>query len=103
MNASTAFCEAYRKVVAQNKTDMDAWIKRLKRDGVKAAHPDDGWVDRKNDEVHLEYPNFLRKIEVGDRIALGTPKEYRIVTVTDIRKGRLCGMLHYRFVECGGD
>ena len=98
MDASTAFYEAYRKVIAQNNTDMDAWIKRLEQDGVKAAHPDDGWVDRKNDEVHLEYPNFLRKIEVGDRIALGTPKEYRIVTVTAVRKGRLGGSL-YQFVE----
>ena len=98
MDATTAFYEAYRKVIAQNKRDMDDWIKRLKRDGVKAAHPDDGWVDRENDEVHLEYPNFLRKIEVGDRIALGTPKEYRLVTVTAIRKGRLVGSL-YQFVE----
>ena len=100
MDASTAFYEGYRKVIAQNKRDMDGWIKRLERDEVKAAHPDDGWVDRENNEVHLEYSNFLRKIEVGDRIALGTPKEYRIVTVTAIRKGRCSGMLYYRFVEC---
>ena len=45
MDATTAFYEAHRKVVAQNKRDMDDWIKRLKRDGVKAAHPDDGWGD----------------------------------------------------------
>ena len=37
---------------------------------IKAAHPDDGWVDRENNTVILEYPIFQDEISVGDKIVL---------------------------------
>jgi len=40
------------------KRQTDAWVAWLRSLGVKAAHPDDGWVDRRKSEVHLCYPYF---------------------------------------------
>jgi hypothetical protein len=53
--------------------DKQAWIARLRAHGVKAAHPDDGWVDRRQNKVHLCYPQFNDGLEVGDLLALGDP------------------------------
>jgi hypothetical protein len=60
----------------------------LQKLGVKAEHPDDGWVDRQNNKVHLSYPRFDHGPCVGDLIALGSPWEgYRLCEVTDLTGG----------------
>ncbi|MFN9913434.1 MAG: hypothetical protein ACK53L_12660, partial [Pirellulaceae bacterium] len=64
---------------ADNK--KEAWIAKLRNEGIKAAHPDDGWVDRIKNEVQFVYPQFNDGVCVGDRIALGWPTEWRTVTV----------------------
>jgi hypothetical protein len=73
-------------VFAQCQREMEeeetVWIAKLRAEGVKAAHPDDGWVDRKGNTVHFAYPQFNDGAGVGDRIALGNAEEYRIVTLT---------------------
>lgn len=79
------------------------WIAKLRAAGVKAAHPDDGWVHRTDDPcVHLEYPSFNDGVGVGDLIALGwgwDPK-YRIVRVTRIEEtSPMFGLRHYHFEE----
>ena len=53
---------------------------------IKAAHPDDGWVDRENNTVILEYPIFQNEISVGDKIVLyeNLSYKYRIVEVTEV-------------------
>lgn len=73
-----------------------SWVQALRDAGVKAAHPDDGWVKRNPDRsghVHLEYPQFKDgALEVGDLIALGWPGQSwetpmartRIVRVTKV-------------------
>jgi hypothetical protein len=60
------------------------WIAGLCAQGIKAAHPDDGWVDREKNRVHLEYPQFgsSRSLQIGDLLALGWPDRTRIVRVT---------------------
>ena len=64
-----------------------------------AEHPDDGWVDRKENTISLVYPPFKNKIVVGSRIALGWPSSgYRIVEVTEIIPGMFSGE-RYRFKE----
>jgi hypothetical protein len=55
------------------RIEEDRWVADLRAGGVKAAHPDDGWVDRKRDRVHLCYPQFDDGVEIGDTIALGSP------------------------------
>lgn len=72
------------------------WIRDLRARGVKAAHPDDGWVKRDEKKVHLEYPQFgsVRTLEIGDLIALGSPdrsflqsRPTRLVRVIDFSTG----------------
>lgn len=49
------------------------WVAELRAGGVKASHPNDGWVDRAAYKVHLCYPQFNDGLEVGDLLALGSP------------------------------
>lgn len=61
------------------------WVEALRSAGVKAAHPDDGWVDRKRDRIHLSYPQFDDGAEIGDIIALGSHEtSTRLVRVVGI-------------------
>lgn len=68
------------------KEEMDLaekeWIEKLRSEGVKASHPDDGWIDRVNDIANFCYPHFDDGVDVGDVIALGSYDEYRYVKVT---------------------
>lgn len=96
-----SFEKTYNDIVCRIESDMDAWIKKLESEGVKAAHPDDGWVDRVKNEVILNYPNFMDIIEIGDRIALGTPYEYRLVVVNNISMGAYDKCYHFSEIESG--
>lgn len=58
------------------------WVKRLRAAGIKAAHPDDGWVKRDDNKVHLAYPQFNDGLAVGDLLALGWQDEWRVVRIT---------------------
>lgn len=44
---------------------------RLRKEGFKAAHPNDGWVDRENNIITLCYPQFNDGVGVGDKMMLG--------------------------------
>lgn len=55
------------------QAEQVAWIAALRGAGVKAAHPDDGWVNRERNTVHLAYPQFNDGLSVGDLLALGWP------------------------------
>lgn len=60
------------------------WIAGLRAQGIKAAHPDDGWVGRDCDRIHLCYPQFNDGLAVGDLLALGWPwRETRIVRIVE--------------------
>lgn len=58
------------------------WVAHLRAAGVKMAHPDDGWVDRREHSVSPCYPQFDDRPQVGDVIALGWPSgDTRLVVV----------------------
>jgi len=80
------------------KTKQD-WISKLKSQGVKAAHPNDGWVDRENNVVRFAYPQFNDGVKVGDTIVLGWPDGCRYVEVISHEKGFVADMDAYGFVE----
>ncbi len=70
------------------------WVAWLRAGGIKAAHPDDGWVKRNTDQptdgsrrdlVQFAYPQFNDNPARGDLIALGWPDRFRVVRVTDVR------------------
>jgi len=76
------FVQLYAARCLQDRADEANWIVGLRQRGIKAAHPDDGWVNRTNNSVTLTYPQFDDGIAVGDLIALGAPEKWREVRVT---------------------
>jgi len=51
--------------------DEKEWVEMLRRNGFKAAHPNDGWVNREENKVQLVYPQFDDGLKVGDKMMLG--------------------------------
>lgn len=69
--------------------EHDKWIASLRAQGVKAAHPDDGWVDRKANTIQFAYCQFNDGAKAGDLMALGWPQgrcarpQHRIVRLIE--------------------
>ena len=63
---------AFSQAAHEMEAAQDRWIAELRAAGVKAAHPDDGWVDRVNNSVSFCYPQFNDGAGIGDIIALGS-------------------------------
>jgi hypothetical protein len=63
----------YASIAASMEREQGAWIADLRAAGVKAAHPDDGWVNRKCNTVRFVYPQFNDGAKAGDLVALGWP------------------------------
>lgn len=87
----------YNQVVREQAAAKIEWVKLLRENGVKAAHPDDGWVNREKYWVILCYPQFDDGVRVGDEICLGWPdREWNpIVTVTRIEKSGFDTVYYY--------
>jgi hypothetical protein len=80
------------------ESEQVSWSGLLREMGVKAEHPDDGWV-RRNAEpqsVEFSYARFDLKPQVGDLIALGAP--YHSGKFDDDPKGKR-GTWRYRLVR----
>jgi len=77
-----------------------AWIAELRAQGVSAAHPDDGWVNRNDNILYPVYPDFNDGIEVGSTVALGDHRKHRLVRVTATERNFLNPKrLSYHFEE----
>jgi len=100
MSGPPAAMARWAEICHEGDHKEDDWIATLRAKGVKAAHPDDGWVDRKENSVHFAYPQFDDEVKVGDTIALGRDDKFRLVTVTAIRDvGIVPPNLRYFFAE----
>lgn len=97
--SAESFYTTFANVVSEDKRKTREWIDCLRSKGIRAAHPDDGWVNRDTNEVILTYPYFGKILEIGDSIALGDYREYRIVHVTNIREGYVGNLKYYKFAE----
>lgn len=75
------------------------WVVMLKANGVKLAHPDDGWVNRSENYIDPSYPSFDLNPQSGDLIALGTYEKYRLVRVTEIGLWGMGQYKRYHFVD----
>lgn len=80
-SADISFVETWNKVVDKQNVDRAEWIAYLRKNGVKASHPDDGWVNRNINQVTFSYPQFDDGVSVGDYIALGWEWKWRLVKV----------------------
>lgn len=81
------------------QTKQDAWISKLRSEGVQAAHPDDGWVDREENTITFCYPQFDDRIEIGSKIALGDQDSWRIAEITRHIKGILSERWGFRVID----
>lgn len=75
--------DAFRRAVERATGEEDGWIARLRADGVRAAHPDDGWVDRDAGTVRFVYPQFDDGVVPGCVVALGWPDGHRLVRLLE--------------------
>jgi len=93
------FVEIFNKSVSDRVEATKSWVAVLRNKGVKAAHPNDGWVDRGLKNVKFCYPNFNDGVVVGDRIALGNYSKSTIVNVVKITEDKYFGSgktYHYK-------
>ena|SRR5215216_113523 len=97
VSGSHPFAKTFIEVSKEAQRDEKAWIDRLIKKGIKAAHPDDGRVNREENTVTFSYPYFDFGVEVGDKIVLGWPDKYRVVKVKDITHGRIGMLTYYHF------
>lgn len=98
VSGNSKFISLYADICRESELKKRKWIKSLMNSDVKAAHPDDGWVDREKNEVQFAYPQFNSGIVVGDIVALGWPDKYRLVEIIGIRTG-LFNIFLYQFKE----
>lgn len=94
-SAGRSFVEAYEKADREYKVSVADWVKALRKLGVKAAHPDDGWHDRVAHSIGFCYPYFDDGVEKGSMIALGNPGRFVVVTA-DYKSGWLSSRWHYK-------
>ncbi len=80
------FIELFNNSVRDRKESKIKWVDSLRKEGVRASHPNDGWIDRENKIAQFCYPHFNMGVKEGDRIALGTFEKYEIVEVYKVLK-----------------
>lgn len=91
--SNPGFAKVWAATCRDVQVEQDAWIVGLRAYGVKAAHPDDGWVDRDHNQLYPRYPQFNGGVTVGDIIALGWPDQYRLVRVTGFLQNAWLGQM----------
>jgi len=87
------------KACLEAQKEREDWIAQLRRQGVAAAHPDDGWVNREKNEVYFAYTRFNDGVDIGSRVALGWHDKYRIVKIVGKRRAFVRGMIWWKFEE----
>lgn len=93
------FLDSWTKTCLEGHRRERAYIAALRARGIKAAHPDDGWVKHETNELHFCYPHFNDGAKTGDLVALGYEFDTttRIVRLLDFTTGTLSGMRWWRF------
>ena len=76
---------SYNQICIEYEANEKKWVEELREQGFKAAHPNDGWVDRNNNVIRLVYPQFDDGAEIGDAMMLGwhsDKKSWRPIILT---------------------
>lgn len=68
-----ALFEPIAQVASAEENEHRRWVRELRDLDVRAAHPDDGHVDRTNNSIVFCYPQFDLDPKVGNLIVLGSP------------------------------
>ncbi len=102
VSGQAGFVALFANICNDMERDKEAWIASLRAAGVKAAHPDDGWVNRKDNYVQFVYPQFNDGAKAGDLVALGRPQwesakpQHRIVRLVEFHS-RIFGVGSWKF------
>lgn len=84
--AGQEFMDLYLEICRKKDRSEREWISQLKGIGIKATHPDDGWVNREQNYVKFCYPYFkYADLAVGDLAVLGNFEQFRLVRITKIK------------------
>lgn len=79
---------------------LDIRINYLKSIGIKAFHPNDGWVDDESNSMMLHNPYFYYNLEIGDKVALGDYcGPYRIVEIIEFYKFGDCYWFKFKEIK----
>lgn len=72
------FLKLFKKTLTEQEKTEKAWIENLKKQGVVFAHPNDGWISEKKNELIIGNPYFSLKagLEINDLIAIGDPDNF---------------------------
>ncbi len=94
-----SFMDCFNESVRTNRELTEDWIKKLKSLGVKASHPNDGWIDREKKIAFFSYPHFNIGVDLGNKIALGTHHSFIIVEVSkvEVKKGIFGDLKYYHY------
>ena len=100
--SNPSFAKLWADICIEGERKEKEWIATLRQQGVKAAHPNDGWVDREKNELHFCYPQFNDGAKEGDIVALGWPSDppgkTKFVRLTGHRKMRfISDMIRWQF------
>ena len=91
------FVDRSASIAANMLAERDAWIARLRAEGYRAAHPNDGWVNRQRSRITFCYPQFNDGAGVGDLVMLGWPNDAR-----SLRPIRLTGRVKAPLLDITG-
>lgn len=94
------------QVCDEMETKQTNWVKSLRDAGIKAAHPNDGWVNRDSNELFFAYPQFNDGACIGDLVMLGWPadeKSQRLVRLIGKRETSLGMMTWWKFQDVSND
>lgn len=92
----------WHQVCDEMETKQTNWVKSLRDAGIKAAHPNDGWVNRDSNELFFAYPQFNDGACIGDLVMLGWPtdeKSQRLVRLIGKRETSLGMMTWWKFQD----
>lgn len=98
------FVSVFLGIVENSEASNKAWVESLRKQWFKAAHPNDGWVDRTHNSFQLVYPHFNDGVCVGDKVMLGwhseNPTFHRPVIVIAIEKSMVfTEIVKYYFID----
>ena len=102
LSGDPAFVSLYCGIVLKQEEDQRKWIENLRVMGFKAAHPNDGWVNRGRNEVFLAYPQFNDGAGEGDLVMLGWPwdkESWRPIKLTGKRETSVGKMVWWGFED----
>ena len=75
VSGSLEVVQRWHRICDEAKNKEATWVAQLRKQGIKAAHPNDGWVDREALTIHFAYPQFNDGAGIGDLVMLGWPGE----------------------------